>query len=69
MIVTVTLTASFAGTEHLVLSLDWFVDDVVHVIVDLVIGGVHSLHNFWEPEYTCINKTGLKVKKCICVIC
>ena len=40
MMVTVTLTVSFAGTEHRVL--DWFVDDVVHVTIDLVIRGVHT---------------------------
>ena len=43
MMVTVTLIVSFAGTEHRVLLLlDWFVDDVVHVMVQLVIGGVHT---------------------------
>ena len=45
MMVTVTLTVSFAGTEQIidrVLSLDWFVDDVVHFIVELVVGGVHT---------------------------
>ena len=45
MMVTVTLTVSLAGTEQIidwVLSLDWFFDDVVHVIVELVIGGVHT---------------------------
>ena len=45
MIVTVILTVSFAGTEQFidrVLSLDWCVDDEVHVIVELVIGGVHT---------------------------
>ena len=42
MMVTVTLMISIAGTEHRVLLLlDWFVDDVVHVMIDLVIGGVH----------------------------
>ena len=33
---------SIAGTEHRVLLLDWFADDVVHVTVQLVIGGVHT---------------------------
>ena len=45
VIVTVTLTVSFAGTQQIidrVLLLDWFVNDVVHVIVELVIGGVHT---------------------------
>ena len=45
VIVTATSTVSFAGTEQIidrVLSLDWFVDDVVHFIVELVIGGVHT---------------------------
>ena len=45
VIVTVTLMVSFAGTEQFIdrVSLDWFVDDVVHVIVDMVTGGVHML--------------------------
>ena len=41
MMVTVTLIVSFAGTEHRVLLLDWCVDGVVHVMIDLVIGGVY----------------------------
>ena len=43
--VTFTLSISFDGTEQiidLVLSLDRFVDDVVHVIVDILMGGVHT---------------------------
>lgn len=66
VIMTVALTISFAGTEQfidLVLLLDWCVDDVVHIIVELVIGGVHKL---WESEYNnCTNKTDPLVKNAL----
>ena len=42
---TVAIRISVAGTEHiidLVLLLDCFIDDVVHFIVDIVMGGVHT---------------------------
>ena len=54
--VTVALMISMAGTEQIIVCvlLVWLDDDVVHVTVDLVIGGVHiSLYKLLDSNNTC----------------
>ena len=54
--VTVALMVSMAGAEQIIVCvlLVWLVDDVVHVTVDLVIGGVHiSLYKLLDSNNTC----------------